>query len=123
MASIEFDLVRWCPCKNCWLTNGCTVAVARLLKCSVTNKFALCCPSRRNQGLGRWSSSSNRSMGSFRNRTLGSIVLPGVLLVLQFQIEDPGGSRGFQPPERWRIYVAFRPGLSSVFQELSEIQL
>src|ERR1017187_7763592 len=44
MASIEFDLVRWCPCKNCWLTNGCTVAVARLLKCSVTNKFALCLP-------------------------------------------------------------------------------
>jgi len=42
-------------------------------------------------------------------------------LILQLQIEDSGGSRGFLPPERWRICVALRPGPSPVFNELSEI--
>jgi hypothetical protein len=39
------------------------------------------------------------------------------------QVEDSGGSRGLQPPERERNCGAFRPGPLPLFQELKEIQL
>lgn len=43
-------------------------------------------------------------------------------LVLQLQIGNFGGSRGFQPPERGQNNAAFRPGPFSLFRDKEQVR-